>query len=90
MLTKIFSYVRDHSDIPDDEDKSFNILMPKISLRDLQRSGGAMLRASQALQLATKNGWVDAAQAREVFLALVDQLALGIEIRSPELPEVLK
>jgi len=85
MVSEIFKFVIDCSRkagmLEDSEDFSFEIYMPRISLRDTQRAGGAMFRISQALEMAQKHKWITPDQAHQVFMSLIDQLGIGPEIR---------
>lgn len=84
MLELIFRFVleRSRDPLPPPEERRFRILMPKISLRDLQRTSGALLRATQSLRISLEDGIINKEQAREVYYALVDQLGMGIDLRT--------
>ncbi len=70
-------------------DRSYDVIMPKISLRNLQRTGGAMNRTAQALKTAQDEGWIDSEQGKKVFVAMLEQLGLGVDLTpSQELPGV--
>jgi hypothetical protein len=67
-----------HEQLPPTVDRSYTVFLPRISLRDLQRSGGAMFRVAQALDLALRHGWVTGEEASQTFKAMLDQL--GVEL----------
>jgi len=85
FLREILNFVIDqkiiHGIIDKDVDTALDIIMPKISLRDLQRTGGAMSRITQALDTAQKNEWIDADLGKRVFGALLEQLGLGVSLK---------
>ena len=80
MILHIFSFVVDQAEIagvlPPKIDRSITILMPELSLRDLQRSGGAIYRISQALELAENHGWIDKERASKMFDQVSRQVGL--------------
>jgi len=80
MLELIFQFVLEKKGFPR-EMRKFDIFLPGISKRDLQRSGGALLRATQALRIAAEHGWISQEKAIEIFAALLDQLNLGVTPR---------
>jgi hypothetical protein len=66
-------------------DRSYSLVMSKISMRNLQRSGGALSRAVDALSAGQDRNWVTESEASRIFRALVDQLGLGLDI-SKDIP----
>jgi len=84
FLRGILDFVIDqkiiHGMIKESGDFSYDIIMPKISLRDLQRTGGAMFRITQSLATAQERGWIDTALGERLFKALVEQLGLGVTL----------
>lgn len=85
FLREILNFVIDqkiiHGIIDKDVDTGLDIIMPKISLRNLQRTGGAMNRITQALDTAQKNEWIDAELGKRIFGALLGQLGLGVSLK---------
>lgn len=67
-----------------EEDTSFDIIMPKISLRDLQRTGGAMSRITDSLKTGQDHAWIDEELGKRIFRALVEQLGLGVTLKQAE------
>lgn len=84
MIKLIFNFVIDRAIekkvLPDNVDRTFRISLPQISIRDLQRGGGAMFRFSQALDLGVRQGWISPEQARQIFVDLLS--VLGFEAES--------
>jgi hypothetical protein len=97
MLTDIFNFVIDqaviHQMIPKRVKRDFEIIMPRVSKREIQRSGGAVLRVTQALDVGARNGWIDIDKAQQIFMASIDQIGLGIsalgDMKKPKKPEQL-
>ncbi len=85
FIREILDFVIDQKIIAglldEDVDRTFDVIMPKISLRNLQRTGGAMSRITNALDTAQKNEWIDKDLGKRIFLALIDQLGLGVSLR---------
>lgn len=52
--------------------------MPRLGVRDIQRSSGAVSRFAQALETAMANGWVSQEQAGQVFWDILVSLGFGI------------
>jgi len=86
LVTEIGEYVLDHKiiagQLPADVDRTFTISFPKISMRDLQRIGGAMLRVAQALAIASENRWIDETIGKRIFMAMLAQLDLGVSLEN--------
>lgn len=85
FLREILDFVIDQKIVhgmikEEEEDLSYDIIMPKISLRDLQRTGGAMFRITQSLATAQEKGWIDTNLGERLFKALVEQLGLGVTV----------
>jgi hypothetical protein len=82
-LTLVYRFVLDQKRLrgvlPKTVDTSFEILMPKISLRDFQRTGGAFLRLVQAIDLGVSKNFIHADDGAKIFYALISQLGMGIE-----------
>jgi len=80
MIEFILEFVIDqailHKTLPQDIDREFTIRMPRISLRDLQRAGGAIYRCAQGLRLAQEAGWLLPEEARKAFQSWLDQLSV--------------
>jgi len=83
MLHKVFTFVLDQSDLPQNIDRRFRLHLPRVSFRDLQRSGGALFRTTQGLRLAREMGLLSDDEARRIFLGLIDQLNLGLDVHRP-------
>lgn len=67
--------------LPPDVNRSYDVIMPKISLRDLQRTGGALSRITTSLQTAQEMEWISVDLGRNLFLAAVGQLGLGVNLK---------
>ena len=55
------------------EDAEFTITMPRISMRDFQRSSGALARLAQALDSVVKSGILTREEARSIFLKFASE-----------------
>jgi len=72
-------------------DRTYDVIMPKISLRSLQRTGGAMSRVAQALAIAQEKGWLEDSQGKKIFRAMLEQLGFGVDLTPAKLvPEISK
>jgi len=84
MIEFIIEFVIDqailHKTLPEDIEREFSIRMPRISLRDLQRAGGAVYRFAQGLTVAQQQGWLEAEEVRKAFQSWLDQLAVAFRL----------
>jgi hypothetical protein len=86
IVTKILTFVVDQAVIAgrlnDNDDLSFRVLMPNISVRDVQRTSGALWKVTQSLNVAKENQWLNEEQCKRIIMAIVDQLGVGEEVRT--------
>lgn len=89
LLKRVFEYVIDQHILAGQLDKNVSrrveIIMPRLSMRDLQRSSGAIFRTMQAIQLAMEKELVSQEEGRIIMMNLLDQL--GLAPRKPVLPD---
>lgn len=80
LLRRVFNFVLDsykRAGVLDRHiDTSFQIIMPRLALRDLQRAGGAIARLMEALERARANEWLDDEEGKNIFKALLAQIGL--------------
>jgi len=50
---------------------------PRLGVRDIQRSSGALLKYVESLTKAVTEGWISDERARKLFTSIVDRLDLG-------------
>lgn len=67
--------------IGEDVDRSFILNMPDVSVRDTGTAATALLQASQALVLATQQGYVSREKAIEIFAQISAQLGVEIDVQ---------
>jgi hypothetical protein len=79
MIDYVLGEAIEHNTLPSTSNLSYDIIMPRVSKRDIQRAGGSIYRVVQALDLGVKDGMMDIDKAAKIFAATVDQLALGVE-----------
>lgn len=81
FLKRIFDYVIDQRILAGMLDrnvsKKVNIIMPRISMRDLQRSSGAFLKTTQTVQQAIAANLLTQEEGRAIVMNMVDQLGLS-------------
>lgn len=80
ILEDVFNFLIDQKIqagiIPRHVDRRFFVSLPKISLRDFQRTAGALYRAVQAVEVALQNNLIDQDRAVSIIAGLLDQLDL--------------
>lgn len=83
FISQILNFVIDkniqNGNLSKDIDRTFTITLPKISLRDFQRTSGALYRSAQAIELMLKNNLIDEERGKKLANSLIDQLDLGDE-----------
>ncbi len=90
IVTDIINFVIDQAVIgdllSDDVNKDFKVVLPRIALRDIQRTGGALSRVGEFFSNMKRLGIYDETEIRgmlDIFLA-----ALGFDV--PDMSSVLK
>jgi len=70
--------------------RAYTITMPKISIRDMQRGGGAVFRFSQALDIGVKQHWLDPEDAEKIFSDVLGVMGFGWRSRPTKTKEDTK
>ena len=90
ILEFILQFVIDQKSIVDGtfarRDQSFSVDLPDITVRDVQRTGAAMLRITQALEIAMRNEWISKDEARRMLKTVANML--GMELSSEQIPAI--
>lgn len=92
IIEYIIQFVIDQRSMVDADfarkNQNFIISMPRLTIRDAARVGGAVQRISDALDTAQRNEWLSKEECRTVFLMIADLLGVGRELREKkgELP----
>jgi hypothetical protein len=77
MIAEVFDFVIDqafiHKSLPIGTPRRFTISMPNISLRDIQRTSSALYRASQALSLLKKEGFITQERGAAIATELLNE-----------------
>ncbi len=68
--------------IPKDEDTTFEVVMPQVSLRDLATVAGALVSLKDALRDAMDLGWISWGEARRVFRTNLGELGTVLRIQA--------
>ena len=72
MIEYIFRYVLDqaviHGRIPTESDTRFQVDLPELSQRDLEKSTASLERLSKALGVAEERGWISKETAGKMFV----------------------
>lgn len=87
MVEHIFNFVIDqaiiHNSLPENIDRTFEIIAPEISTKDMVGMATALQQISNSLAIATSQGWISKETARAVFGTLCTQVT-GYEIEMSE------
>ena len=77
MVTFVVERAVEAGSLPRSADPSVRVVLPRIIIRDLQRSSGAVYRLVQALTTAVEARLIDVTTAREVVRSLLSDLGLA-------------
>lgn len=92
IISDMFNFVIDqaivHQMLPKRVPREFDVIMPRVSKREIQRAGGSILRVAQTLDVALKQNLIDREVARKVFLASIDQMGLDMTFSEEELSNI--
>jgi hypothetical protein len=84
MLREIFDFQIDQAILVRKRkrpvNREYSVIMSKISVRSLQRTSGAIVRACEALEKGVEKGWISPQEAEEVFRGLIDQIGIGVDL----------
>lgn len=73
---------------PEEGEWEFEVVMPEISVRDLQQASTGLFQATNALSVAWNAGFIDVVEAQNLFAIVASQL--GADINVPEMRKRLE
>lgn len=84
-ITRFFNYQIDYAKqrrlIPANADTSFDIWMPRVAIRDLQRLGGVMERIAGAIGESIEHETLTKEEGRVILRAAFDELGFGVHLK---------
>lgn len=92
IISDMFNFVIDqaivHQMLPKRVSREFDVIMPRVSKREIQRAGGSILRVAQTLDVSLRQGLIDKNIARKVLLASIDQIGLDVSFTEDEIADI--
>ena len=83
-LKKMFAYqisiAKQKKVLPKSASERVEIFMPRVAVRDLQRTGGTIAKVVDAVDVAVKGKFLSEDEARNIVRALVEEAGLGVHL----------
>ena len=84
MIEYIFDFVIDqailHKRLPPDVNRSFQLILPDMAIKDVSKAMAAMKQATSAVATAVHQGWISQKTAARIFAVFSAQLGVEIDV----------